>query len=1288
MATTITLHQWLAFLILREKRKQEHHGDTTTNFVHQKKAAQLEYIQTAVSVALLLVQSLIVSTSSLSSQQITIDNFTVAIDDKGDAKLLLLLLNLEENPDDEDLQRIIESVTQLEFTPSTKNDSSTHANGEQQESDDDLLREVGTVLHQLFCRGIKPPLITNVSSPDEGDSDDDLDSEQPGAEKGRTKHSLRVAQKMLRKASISSLDEHVLTYGVPRNLCRLIIDLIRCEGGSEETKFRSIEEVAEELIQIISKPNLFLYDSEATGSSTGQLNFGSTLYGRRNEATSFLRAATLVSLDMMETHSKQLVLVEGLSGAGKSHFVASLIRSSSEFGWIYIHAKFDPQSQPLSVVTSAFNRFFMNILANRSEQEYVARVVSSLQRNLSSSAIVSLCDCLPSIRCLFPSVLRRVVSDEDLSSQNGVVVEDEFASGSQMSRIRLHFIFRKLISALCSVERPLALFFDDLQWADDRCMELLSALMERDHLQELDDNDGTNCLFIGSFRSNETNDNLLSHVDKFEQSTLVDVTKIELGGLAKVESNNMISEVLRIPARLTSPLNELVQRKTTGNPFHIIHFMQSLVKDSILNYSLSDKRWVWDIEAVKSTSIDKTVLELLARKLSQLPGNIVDGLKVLSCLGPKVDDTIMKYLYTSPESRNEFIACLDLAVGENILEKSGDSAYSFVHDMLKQSAYAVMSEEEKGEKHFWIGMKLIANASADTDEFNAIIFSIVDQINAANTYGVTEEALHMNFAELNLKAGKTSIDVSDFQSALSYMKAGVSLLNGWQDGEYYDMSLQLYETAALVSYLNTDIGLMQQYLEILFENAKCFEDRLHGYLVMIQSLLSNGKHVAAMKKILFILEELGESISINATPKEVYIELMSTKALLDTISPADVINGKRMADKGLRWRLRFLQLLNTPLYMLQPHAIHVTACRTVKLSVEHGFCSDSAIGLQIYGYGVLNIQNDVEECLKWNHTALSLVKSLGAKQMIPRIIMNVNILAYWKEPLQAKIESLKENHHELLMVGDLEVLPLNALHCCRQSLLCGRNLQTAQKECAALLHEMHQLRQMNALIGMISNHMSILKLIGSNYDSEELLFHLLGNSEINSLDELLQFCKSNRLVGPTQQCYFDRLMLAFWSKKYEEAAQYAEKYSECHQTRRFPDLFQTFYQGITAFRLVRLKDDKIREWADVGKNALSKYQTWVNYSDWNWENKMLLLEAELHACIGELEIAKSKFQASIDSAQKHRFVHEEGLASELFGMFYDENGNKEEAMQQYSHARSCYQKWGAFALADRLNTAS
>jgi len=1073
----------------------------------------------------------------------------------------------------------------------------------------------------------------------------------------------------------------------------MVIDLIRYEGGNEDTKFRSIEGVAEELMQIISKPDLFLYDSGAAGR-TGQLSFGSTLYGRRNETASFLRAATLVSLDVMETHSKQLILVDGLPGAGKSHFVESHIRSSSDFSWIYIHAKFDLQSQPLSVVTSAFNRFFVQVLANRNEQEYVVRVVSYLQTHLSSSSIVSLCDLLPSIRILFPSVLRRVVSDDDLTAQNEVVAEDEFASSSQMSRIRLQILFKKLISALCSVERPLALFFDDLQWADDRCMELLSALLERDHLQELDDDDDTHCLFVGSFRSNEANDMLLSHFDNFERSASVDVTKIQLGGLAKVDSNIMISEALRLPARLTSPLNNLIQQKTTGNPFHIITFMQSLVKDSILNYSLSDHRWVWDIEAVKSTSIDKTVLELLARKLSQLPDDIVNALKVLSCLGPKVDDALMKYLYTCPESRQEFITCLDSAVEENILEKNEDDSCSFAHDMLKQSAYAIMTEEEKGENHFWVGMHLLDNARADTDELNANIFSIVDQVNAANSYGVTDEALHIKFAELNLKAGKISIDVSDFQSALSYLKAGLSFLHGWQDGQYYDLSLQLHESAALVSYLNSDIVLMQKYLNILFENAKCFEDRLHGYLVMIQSLSSNGKLKEALGKILFILEELGESISIDVTPKEVYMEIMSTKALLDTITPADVIHGKRMTDKRLRWRLRFLNLLNTPLYQIKPSLMSVTACTIVKLSLEYGFCRESAMGLQICAQDILKIEKDIDECIKWNQATLRLVESLGAKHVIPRIKTNVFLSAYWKEPLQAELESLKENHSELLMAGDFAFLALNAFHICRRSQVCGRNLLTAEKECVALLHEMHRLRRMNVFLSMISNHLCILKLMGSNYDSKQQpnkpLFHLLGKKEIDSEDGLLQHALSNQLVGPAQNCYFDRLMLAFWSRNYSAAAQYAEKYSECHQSPRIADLFQTFYQGVSAFRLARLEDDKAREWLDVGNKAISQYQTWVKCSDWNWENKLLLLEAESHACEGELEVAKSKFRASIDSAQRHRFVHEEGLANELLGTFLEENGNLDEAKEQYAHARSCYQKWGAFALVDRLleSTAS
>ena len=449
-------------------------------------------------------------------------------------------------------------------------------------------------------------------------------------------------------------------------------------------------------------------------------------------------------------------------------------------------------------------------------------------------------------------------------------------------------------------------------------------------------------------------------------------------------------------------------------------------------------------------------------------------------------------------------------------------------------------------------------------------------------------------------------------------------------------------------------------------------------------------HCNASDLLIFAsFSELGQSVSTDIEPREADAESARTQALLEDLSIDDVINGKkRMTDKKLRWTLKFLVLLCHVFYATSnSQANRVTACLIVRLSVEHGFCGDSAVGLQAYGYTMLNFQNDVDESLKWFRAAKRLVESLGAKQLIPTVTAHLSVFSFWKEPLQAKIENLKDNHRELLMVGDMDTLSFNANHFARRSLMCGRNLLTAEKECAALVYEMHQLRQMHTLLPMISNHLTLIKLIGSNHESEHQiskpLFHLL-NCKINDEDGLLKHALSNRQIGAVQHCYLDRLMSAFWSRNYLEAAQYAEKFSTCKQVLHFPDLFQTFYQGISAFRLARLGGDKAREWEDIGEEALSKYQAWVSHSEWNWENKMLLLEAESYACRGEVEIAIAKFQASIQSANKHRFVHEEGLARELLGLFYEENDDEEEALCQYVHARSCYLKWGAFSLADRL----
>lgn len=68
-----------------------------------------------------------------------------------------------------------------------------------------------------------------------------------------------------------------------------------------------------------------------------------------------------------------------------------------------------------------------------------------------------------------------------------------------------------------------------------------------------------------------------------------------------------------------------------------------------------------------------------------------------------------------------------------------------------------------------------------------------------------------------------------------------------------------------------------------------------------------------------------------------------------------------------------------------------------------------------------------------------------------------------------------------------------------------------------------------------------------------------------------------------------------------------------------------------------------------------------------------------------MEEAEEKYQAAIESARRHRFVHEEGLANELFADFLTSCGKTDQAKLFLTRARACYETWGAVAVVARLD---
>eukprot|EP00985_Skeletonema_marinoi_P029200 scaffold27140_cov92-Skeletonema_marinoi.AAC.1 len=87
---------------------------------------------------------------------------------------------------------------------------------------------------------------------------------------------------------------------------------------------------------------------------------------------------------------------------------------------------------------------------------------------------------------------------------------------------------------------------------------------------------------------------------------------------------------------------------------------------------------------------------------------------------------------------------------------------------------------------------------------------------------------------------------------------------------------------------------------------------------------------------------------------------------------------------------------------------------------------------------------------------------------------------------------------------------------------------------------------------------------------------------------------------------------------------------------------------------------------------------------WNFENKLLLLQAERHYAFGETDLAVEKYKLAQESSKKHRFVHEEALTCELAAAFHEKAGNVQFVAELIVRAATCYQTWGAEEKAESL----
>lgn len=158
----------------------------------------------------------------------------------------------------------------------------------------------------------------------------------------------------------------------------------------------------------------------------------------------------------------------------------------------------------------------------------------------------------------------------------------------------------------------------------------------------------------------------------------------------------------------------------------------------------------------------------------------------------------------------------------------------------------------------------------------------------------------------------------------------------------------------------------------------------------------------------------------------------------------------------------------------------------------------------------------------------------------------------------------------------------------------------------------------------------------------------------------------------------------FYLRDFDKAQKMVELFADVETAGRpvFNYVIIAFYSGLTACHFGRLKQDP--NWQTKTTKHFKHIERALSHSKWNIENKQLLLLAEYHYTIDELDKAAKYYKESITSARNHKFLHEEALAAELAGHFHESQGDHTEADEMFKRAYDAYSEWGAVKKAQAL----
>ncbi|MEH1883990.1 trifunctional serine/threonine-protein kinase/ATP-binding protein/sensor histidine kinase [Nostoc sp.] len=1022
-----------------------------------------------------------------------------------------------------------------------------------------------------------------------------------------------------------------------------------------------------------------------------QLLIPQKLYGRENQVDELLAA-----FERVISGASEMMLVSGYSGIGKSVLVNEVNKPITRRQGYFISGKFDQLKRniPYASLIQAFAYLMRYLLTENNEkiETWREKILSALGTN--------------------GKVITDVIPEVELI----IGIQPEVAQiGATESQNRFNRVFKEFIQVFTQREHPLVIFLDDLQWADSATLNLIQLLIT--------DTDSKHLLFIGAYRDNEVNaaHPLIQKVEEIKNAGTVinnivlqslnldNVTQLVAETLQEteinhdVESNSFNNKIIQ--------LAELISNKTGGNPFFITQLIQALYQEKLLKFDFINSQWQWSIEDIQAIGItDKNVVELVASRVEKLPKFTQNVLKLAACVGDRFSLDVLSIVneksasLTANDLHSALQAGLILPLSEayriplvfnqeeavNLNFDTSRVGYKFLHDRVQQAAYSLIPEELKKSTHLKIGQLLLQNIPEE--EIEANIFDIVNQLNVG-IVNLIEQSEKTELARLNLIAGRKAKASTAYEAALKYFTNGIELLNVDTWTTEYALTISLYEGAAEAAYLGGNFEQMQQWAEVVQQEAKILLDKVKVYEVQIIASIIQSKQLEAIQIAVSILKLLGisfpdepTSTDIQQGMDEIAVSLKS-KAMSDD-KPlriyADLINLPLMSDPNKIAAMKILMGVLPAAFQTAPAMMPIIVCKMVNLSLNYGNTAVSAYGYSLYGLLLCGVQGEINSGYEFGKLASSLVSKFDSQELKAKILTVVSAhVMHWKEHVRETLTSSMSGYASGLETGDLEYAGYCGYIYPYHSFWLGKELWLLEKELIAYCESLKKINQRVALtwnsvylqtvLNLKGNYENVDCLIGEAYDEQSMLpIH----QQVNDLYTI------NHL-------FVNKLMLSYIFGEYFQAVEHAaiaEK-SLGGVTGLFVVPMFYFYDSLAHLAIYHTaKESEKQAILEKVQANQQKMELWATHAPTNHLHRFYLVEAERYRILDQKLEAMDYYENSIAKSQENGFLQEEALGYELAGKFYQSLG-KELIHQTYiTKAYYAYIRWGAIAKVKYLES--